>query len=60
MTPQKQEGEQTVVRRFLRGSTLGSVLLANNLRKYEKSALKTQMAVFLAGLAGWMNANNSM
>lgn len=36
-------------------SNFGSVLLANDLRKCEKSALKTQMTLFLAGLAGWMN-----
>lgn len=37
------------------GSKLGSVLLANDLRKSGKSALKTQMTIFLATLAGWMN-----
>jgi len=39
----------------VRGSILGTVLLANDLQKLEKSALKTQMTIFLATLAGWLN-----
>ena len=40
---------------IVRGSTLGNVLLANDLRKLEKSALNTQVTIFLATLAGWLN-----
>ena len=36
------------------GSTLGSILLANDLWKIKNDALKTQLSIFLAGLACWM------
>jgi len=40
---------------YLSSSNFGTVPLANDLRKSEKSALKTQMTIFLVTLAGWLN-----
>ena len=40
---------------MVRGSNLASISLANDLRNYEKSALKTQLTIFLAAMAGWLN-----
>ncbi|MGJ8639537.1 MAG: glycoside hydrolase family 16 protein [Opitutaceae bacterium] len=43
----------------MRGSILGTVLLANDLQELEKSTLKTQMIIFLATLAGSLNRKQS-
>ena len=36
-----------------------SVLLANDLLNYEKSALKTQLTVFIDTMAGWLSRKQS-